>query len=184
MRIITGSARGRKLLTLSGDDVRPTPDRVKEALFNILQFGIEGRSFLDLFAGSGQIGLEAISRGADSAVFVDASKKSVSVIEKNIMSTELAPQARVVNADSVMYAKRTADRFDVAFLDPPYRTGLLQEALPLVAEVMNPGGVIICEHPIDETLPENAADFVKVKDYRYGKIILTSYRRGTTEGEE
>jgi 16S rRNA (guanine966-N2)-methyltransferase len=184
MRIITGSARGKKLVTLEGVDVRPTPDRVKEALFNILQFGIEGRSFLDLFAGSGQIGLEAISRGAESTVFVDMSKKSVSVIEQNVSSTGFGSKSKVVNADSVMYIKRTSEKFDVAFLDPPYRSGLLQEALPFTAEAMNPGGIIICEHPRDEELPECAGDFCKLKEYRYGKIILTSYRRKDAGNEE
>lgn len=177
MRIITGSARGRKLITLEGMEVRPTPDKIKESLFNIIQFYIEGRNFLDLFAGSGQIGLEALSRGAKMAVFVDASKKSIGVIEENIETCGFQNQSKVVNADSVMYIKRSPDKFDVAFLDPPYRKGLIEEALPFVAEKMNPGGTIICEHPIDEEVPEEAGSFKKLKDYKYGKIILTTYRQ-------
>ena len=156
MRIITGSHRGKKLITLEGEQVRPTTDRVKESLFNILQFQLEGRRFLDLFAGSGQIGLEALSRGAAQAVFVDASKESVRVVEKNLASTGLGDRAKVVTADFAAYLRTCRDRFDVAFLDPPYRTGLLEQALPLVAEVMNPGGVILCEHPKEEVLPETA----------------------------
>ena len=89
MRIITGSARGRRLLTLEGEDVRPTTERVKEALFSILQFQIEGRRVLDLFAGSGQLGLEALSRGAREAVFVDAGKEPISIVEKNLANTGL-----------------------------------------------------------------------------------------------
>lgn len=177
MRIITGRARGKKLVTLEGKDVRPTSDKIKESLFNILQFNIEGRIFLDLFAGSGQIGLEAISRGAEKAVFVDSSKKSIAVIEQNVQHTGFTAESKVVNADSLMYIRHTAEKFDVAFIDPPYKTGILQEVLPYVAEAMNEGGIIVCEHPADEEVPEDLGEFVKLKDYKYGKIILTSYRR-------
>lgn len=176
MRIITGTHRGKKLVTLEGEAVRPTTDRVKESLFNILQFQLEGRRFLDLFAGSGQIGLEALSRGAALAVFVDASRESVKVVEKNLQSTGLGDRARVVNADFALYLRSCRERFDVAFLDPPYRAGLLEQALPLVAGVMNPGGVILCEHPKEEVLPERAGRFARHKSYRYGKIMLTAYR--------
>lgn len=177
MRIITGKARGKKLVTLEGKDVRPTSDKIKESLFNILQFNIEGRTFLDLFAGSGQIGLEAISRGAEKAVFVDSSKKSIAVIEENIRNCGFTAESKVVNADSLMYIRHCPETFDVAFIDPPYRTGILQEVLPYVAEAMNDGGIIICEHPADEAAPEELGEFKKLKDYKYGKIILTSYRR-------
>lgn len=181
MRIITGSKRGKKLVTLEGEQVRPTTDRVKESLFNILQFQLEGRKFLDLFAGSGQIGLEALSRGAALAVFVDSSKDSIRVVEKNVASTGLGDQAKVVLADFASYLRGSRERFDIAFLDPPYRQGLLEKALPLVAERMNPGGVILCEHPKDETLPETAGAFRLQKSYRYGKILLTAYRQPTEE---
>ncbi|WP_050697420.1 16S rRNA (guanine(966)-N(2))-methyltransferase RsmD [Anaeromassilibacillus senegalensis] len=176
MRIITGSARGRRLITLEGASVRPTPERVKEALFSILQFQMEGRRVLDLFAGSGQLGIEALSRGAKEAVFVDAGKEPVSVVTKNLESTGLADRAQVMHMDFSAFLLRRNEPFDIAFLDPPYRTGLLERALPMVAAVMNPGGTIICEHPSDEKLPETAGDFVKGKDYRYGKILLTLYR--------
>lgn len=177
MRVIAGIARGRKLVPLEGEAVRPTPDRVKESLFNILQFDIEGKCFLDLFAGTGQIGIEAISRGAQKTVFVDASRKSIQVISQNIAAAGFQSQSEVVNADSLMYIRRAAVRFDVAFLDPPYRSGLLQEALPLVAEAMNEDGIIICEHPTDEEVPDSLGAFRRVKDYRYGKILLTSYKK-------
>ena len=165
MRIITGSARGRRLLTLEGEDVRPTTERVKEALFSILQFQIEGRRVLDLFAGSGQLGLEALSRGAREAVFVDAGKEPISIVEKNL-----------VHMDYAALLLRRNDPFDIAFLDPPYRTGLLQKALPMTAAIMNKGGVIVCEHPVDEEVPDTAGDFERKRDYRYGKILLTVYR--------
>lgn len=175
VRIITGSRRGKKLKTLAGNAVRPTPDRVKESLFNILQFNIEGRAFLDLFAGSGQIGLEALSRGADHAVFVDSAKASCAVVQENVQATGFSAQARIVNADYASFLLRNTERFDIAFLDPPYRTGILEKALEAVTAHMNRGGIVICEHPADEALPERAGAFVRVRDYRYGKILLTAY---------
>lgn len=156
MRIITGSRRGRKLKTLPGDAVRPTPDRVKEALFNILQFDLEGRVFLDLFAGSGQIGLEALSRGAKRAVFVDSAKASCGVVLENIHTTGFENEAQVMNAEYASYLLRCTETFDIAFLDPPYRTGTLTKALLAVTPHMNRGGIVICEHPTDEELPETA----------------------------
>ena len=171
MRIITGSRRGRKLKTLPGDAVRPTPDRVKEALFNILQFDLEGRVFLDLFAGSGQIGLEALSRGAKRAVFVDSANASCGVVLENIHTTGFENEAQVMNAEYASYLLRCTETFDIAFLDPPYRTGTLTKALLAVTPHM-----VICEHPTDEELPETAGEFVRVRDYRYGKILLTAYR--------
>ncbi len=176
MRVITGSARGKRLTTLEGDAVRPTPDRVKEALFSIVQFQIEGRRVLDLFAGSGQLGIEALSRGAKQAVFVDSGKRSIEVVLKNLETTELMENAKVNNMDFASFLLQNRELFDLALLDPPYRTGLLQRALPMVSAVMNTGGTIICEHPTDEELPEQAGDFVKANTYRYGKIMLTLYK--------
>lgn len=177
MRVITGSARGKRLAVLEGEAVRPTTDRVKEALFNIIQFQIEGRRVLDLFAGSGQLGIEALSRGASEAVFVDCAKESIAVITKNVENCGLAGQARIVQTDYASYLARRDGTFDLVFLDPPYRTGLLEKALPLVAVRMNGGGTIVCEHPVDEELPEIAGDFEKQRSYRYGKIYLTVYHR-------
>ncbi len=176
MRVITGSARGRKLTTLDGDNVRPTPDRVKEALFSIIQFQIEGRRVLDLFAGSGQLGIEALSRGAKQAVFVDAGKDSIAVVQSNLEHTGLSENAKVKHMDFSAFLLQNREPFDLAFLDPPYRTGLLQQALPMVAEVMNKGGLILCENPGEEEMPESAGDFIKTRSYRYGKIVLTLYR--------
>lgn len=176
MRVITGTARGKRLDTLEGASVRPTPERVKEALYNIIQFEVEGRRVLDLFAGSGQLGIEALSRGAREAVFVDAGKEPAAMVQKNLESTGLAAKAQVKNMDYSAFLMRNREPFDLAFLDPPYRTGLLQTALPLVAQAMNLGGTIVCENPSDEEMPETAGDFVRTRSYRYGKIILTLYR--------
>lgn len=177
MRIITGSARGKKLVTLEGEQVRPTSERVKESLFNIVQFDLEGRKILDLFAGSGQLGLEAVSRGAAHAVFVDCAKESIEVVRKNVSHCGFGDRVEIVQNDSLAFLASNRRKFDLAFLDPPYFKGLLQKALPLTAAAMNPGGTIFCEHPVDEQLPEEAGDFCAVKSYRYGKISLTMYRR-------
>lgn len=176
MRVITGEARGKRLATLEGEQVRPTPDRVKEALYNIIQFEVEGRTFLDLFAGCGQIGIEALSRGAKQAVFVDASKASVEVTQKNLKTVGFEDRAKVYQTDSLVFLSQKRGPFDLAFLDPPYRSGLLQRALELLPGCMSRGGTIICEHPREEELPEEAGDFRAVRSYRYGKILLTLYR--------
>ena len=176
MRVITGSARGKKLSVCPGDAVRPTPDRVKEALFSIIQFQVEGRRVLDLFAGSGQLGIEALSRGAREAVFVDAASQPAAVVSKNLESTGLSDRAKVWHMDFSSYLSGNCGTFDLAFLDPPYRTGLLQRALPAVAGRMNLGGTIVCENPTDELLPESAGEFVRERSYRYGKIALTLYK--------
>ncbi len=176
MRIIAGEWRGRRLETREGMDVRPTPERVKEALFNILQFQLEGRRVLDLFAGSGQLGLEALSRGAAEAVFVDESRESAAVVKRNIASLKAEAKTRLYQTDFAAFLMRRQEPFDIVFLDPPYRSGKLEAALPLAAAITNPGGTIIAEHPTDEELPDEAGDFRKGKSYRYGKIYLTVYR--------
>lgn len=180
MRVITGFAKGRKLRTLSGEDVRPTTDRVKEALFSIIQFEIEGRRVLDLFAGSGQLGIEALSRGAASAVFVDSSRDSIEVVRENLNTTQLAQSAQVMQMDSLAFLAGQCGPFDIALLDPPYGAGLVQRALPMAARRMAPGGVMICEAPAKEDLPEQAEDFCLLRRYSYGRISLAFYRR---EGE-
>lgn len=181
MRVITGSARGRRLQTLEGNDVRPTTDKVKEALFSIVQFELEGRRVLDLFAGSGQLGIEALSRGADSCVFVDASKKAIEVVRENLAATNLARLGSVIHGDSLRYLQTSRDRFDLAFLDPPYGTGTLQKALSLLPRLMKETGVIICESPKGEAVPETVGDFQVWRTYQYSKVTLTVYRVPTRE---
>lgn len=176
MRVITGTARGRRLLTLEGDDVRPTTDIVKEALFSIIQFEIEGRKVLDLFGGCGQLAIEALSRGAHSAVIVDASKKSVEVIKKNLEATGFNKQAVVLNTDAISFLSRRSEKYDIALIDPPYSVGLLERALEKISDVMNEGGVVICEAPFKDEVPEVAGTFRLQKKYRYGKTGLFVYR--------
>lgn len=175
MRVISGSARGRRLEALEGNDVRPTTDKVKESIFNIIQFGIEGRRFLDLFAGSGQMGIEAISRGAKQAVFIEQSRKALSVLKKNIASVRFEEESKVINTDAKAFLSTNREKFDIAFLDPPYNKGILQDVLPLVAENMNKGGLIICESPLKEELSEKIGEFSLDRSYHYGKIKISVY---------
>lgn len=177
MRVITGSAKGRKLETLEGLDVRPTADRVKEAEFSMIQFEIEGRVVLDLFAGSGQLGIEALSRGAKSAVFVDSNPEAIKVIRSNLEKTGLSQKASVAAGDFEQFLTYTKAVFDIVFIDPPYGKGLVDKALPLVVPHVGDYGVIICEVARTDTLPEAAGDFRLVRESRYGKTKLGIYRK-------
>lgn len=183
MRIITGTARGRRLETLPGEDTRPTAERVKEGLFSALQFEIEGRHVLDLFAGSGQLGLEALSRGAASCVFVDKNAAAVEVVRRNLRHTGLEENGRVICQDAAAYLAYGSERFDVAFLDPPYAAGLLEPTLQKLVTRMQPGGVIACETNDGAALPERVGDFVLARQYRYGKIYIRLYRYADAQPE-
>lgn len=176
MRVITGKARGRILETLKGDDVRPTTDKVKEAIFSAVQFELEGRHFLDLFAGCGQMGIEALSRGASTATFIDRSKASVKVIERNLAVTNLKQFARVYTTDATSFIKTTSDEFDIVFLDPPYNKGILQEVMPLVAQRMKKTGVIICESALNDEILQKYYNFTLDRQRTYGKIKVSIYR--------
>ena len=173
MKIITGLARGKSLKTLNGDSTRPTTERVKEGLFSSIQFEIEGRRVLDLFAGSGQLGLEALSRGALECDFVDSSPDAVSIIKDNVSRTGLSC-ARVYRSDSLLYLSKCKNKYDIVFLDPPYNSGLLSKSFNAVLNLINSGGIIVCEHPSDYLCPE--VDNFRIKSYKYGAISITIYR--------
>lgn len=153
MRIITGSARGTKLETLEGEITRPTTDKVKEAVFSMIQFDIEGRAVLDLFAGSGQLALEALSRGAARATLIDQSRDAVAVITANAKKTHLYEKCRISNADYTSFIRGAAgrDKYDIVFLDPPYNSGLLPASLASIsdADILNTGAYIVCESDCD-----------------------------------
>lgn len=186
MRVITGSARGRRLRELEGLETRPTTGRVKEGLFNVLQFEIEGRRVLDLFAGTGQLGIEALSRGAAAAVFVDRRADAVGLIRENLKLTGLEDRGRVAAGDSMEYLATAQERFDLIFLDPPYAAELLVPALELIArrDLLCPHGVIAAESPAGASLPTLSPPYGVWNTYRYGKIGLTIYRRaGETKDE-
>lgn len=177
MRVITGIARGRKLETLPGLAVRPTTERVKEAVFSAIQFEIESAFVLDLFAGSGQLGIEALSRGARTCVFVDAARESTEVVKRNLTHCGLMSSARVVMMDALAYLRSCRDTIDIALLDPPYQKGILDEALPMLVPHMNEGGVILCETDEREELPEQVGDFKVVRTYHHSTTKITMYRK-------
>ncbi|MBE6588313.1 MAG: 16S rRNA (guanine(966)-N(2))-methyltransferase RsmD [Ruminococcaceae bacterium] len=166
MRIITGSARGIALDTLEGENTRPTADRAKEALFSMIQFDIEGRRCLDLFAGSGQLGLEAISRGAEHCVFIDEARDAVDIVLANAKKTKLFDRCRISSGNFSQYLKNAAGReaFDLIFLDPPYASGYIAEALELICSggLLRAGGRIVCES-------DNGTAPVKKKDIKNGE---------------
>jgi len=174
MRVITGTARGRKLKEPVGIDIRPTTDMVKEAIFNIVQFDVEGRRVLDLFAGTGQLGIEALSRGADSAVFVDESRDAVKLIRENLKTCKF--EGEVILGDSLAYLERCG-KFDLIFIDPPYDSGLADKALHKIFkfDILSDGGIIACETMRELTLTEALPPYFKRREYLYGKVKLTVY---------
>ena len=176
MRVITGLARGRRLETLPGDNTRPTGEKVKESLFSAIQFDIEGRRVLDLFAGSGQLGIEALSRGASGCVFVDKNTEAVKVIRQNLQHTGLAEKSQVLGTDALSYLTRPGDRFDLVFLDPPYASELLLPVLKKVAPLVNDGGIIVCETDDTAELPNSIDRFAVAKTYRFGHTLVWVYR--------
>lgn len=179
MRVITGSARGTVLKAPKGMQTRPTMDQVKEGLFSAIQFEIEGRRVLDLFAGSGQLGIEALSRGAKHAVFIDASREACSVIRENLAKTRLAGRAQLVQSDYLGYLARCRETFDLVFLDPPYAEVFLETALKKISEIdiLSDSGIIICERPVQKQLPGDVPGLLHYRDYRYGKTAVTLYRK-------
>lgn len=179
MRVITGTARGAKLQTLDGLATRPTSDRVKEAIFNIIQFDIEGRKVLDLFAGSGQLAIEALSRGASYAVLVDRSAEAVKVIRGNLKKVKLDQNATVHQADYLQYLSSCREKFDLVFLDPPYAERFLEKALQKISEIdiLSEGGIIVCERPRDKSMPAVVGSLICSKDYCYGKTAVNLYTR-------
>ena len=184
MRIITGTARGIRLSTPEGEEItRPTTEKVKEAIFSSIQFDIEGREMLDLFAGSGQMGIEALSRGAKSAVFVDMREDACKVVRENLAKTRLEQNARVVRADYLSYLSSARETFDLIFLDPPYAEVFLENSLKRISEIdiLSDSGIIITERPFGKELPAGVPGLVRCRDYRYGKAAVTIYRRQPQE---
>lgn len=182
MRVITGTARGRRLRELEGLETRPTAGKVKEGLFSIIQFDIEGRRVLDLFAGTGQLGIEALSRGAAECVFADSRKDAAAVIRENLALCGLADRAHVKQGDGMAYL-RSGEKFDIILLDPPYASGLLQQALEAITmfDICRGHGIIVAESASDALLPPVAPPYSLYREYRYGKTKLTVYHRSGNE---
>ena len=163
MRVITGTARGMTLKAPKGMDTRPTMDQVKEGIFSAIQFEVEGRRALDLFAGSGQLGIEALSRGA----------------RENLTKTRLTERAQVVQMDYLSYLGAGRGRFDLVFLDPPYAEVFLENALKRISEIdiLTDGGIIICERPVEKALADDFPGLTHWRDYKYGKTAVTIFRK-------
>lgn len=178
MRVITGTARGKKLKEPSNYDIRPTTDMVKEAIFNIIQFDIEGRRVLDLFAGTGQLGIECLSRGAKEVTFVDQSKEAVSLVKSNLKLCGL--EGRVVQDDSIAFLSR-GGKFDVILIDPPYATNLINKALSVInsVDILSEGGIIVCESSREKELFAMENPYFMKKTYNYGKVKITTYSKET-----
>ena len=172
MRVITGKARGRKLREPKNMDIRPTTEIVKESIFNIIQFDIEGRRVLDLFAGTGQLGIEALSRGAKSATFVDESNEALKLVRDNLEHCGL--NATVVRGDSLSFLNGCG-QFDIIFVDPPYDSGLVDKVLSKIIQfdILSDGGIIICETMKETLISPLAEPYFIGKEYKYGKIKLT-----------
>lgn len=176
MRVITGTARGRKLKTPENYDIRPTTDSVKEAVFNIIQFDVEGRRVLDLFAGTGQLGIEALSRGAAECIFVDRDKAAADIVRQNLTACGLS--ARVAGEDALGYLD-TCGRFDLVFVDPPYDSGIYDAVLQKInsVDILSDGGIIICESRRETPMPAVSAPYYMGREYNYGKVKITVYRK-------
>ena len=185
MRVITGKARGVQLKTPEGMLTRPTADRVKEALFSIINFDLPNAAVLDLFGGTGQLGIEALSRGAKRAVFVDHQQKACELIKENLRRTKFTQQGTVVRGDYLEYLKRTKEKFDIILLDPPYAEIFLENALNCIAEIdiLRDNGIIVTERPLEKALEVSMPGFARSRDYKYGKTLVTLYRR-ESEGDE
>ena len=179
MRVISGKAKGISLKTPNGMETRPTADRVKEALFSIIQFDIPGARVLDLFGGTGQLGIEAISRGAKSALFVDYSADACRIIRENLRRAKMEGKGTVVRADYLDFLSKCRETFDFVFLDPPYSEVFLENSIKKISEIdiLESGGIIVAERPAEKALLPDIEGFSRSKDYKYGNTILTLYRR-------
>ena len=174
MRVISGSARGKKLLGTEGFDVRPTLDRVKESVFNMIAFDIPDASVLDLFSGTGALGIEALSRGAKEAVFIDSFPESVAVTKKNLEATHLTDNADVINSDSIDYLNKCSKIFDIIFIDPPYESDLYEKSLKAIKEnsILSEDGFIVLEYDTNTTPPFELCGFEISKDKKYGRVKI------------
>ena len=179
MRVITGKARGVLLKTPDGMKTRPTSDRVKEALFSIIQFEVPGARVLDLFGGTGQLGIEALSRGAKRAVFVDEREQACQLIKENLKRTRFENDGYVVRSDYMAFLEKCNEQFDIILLDPPYAEVFLENSLKMITEIdiLQSGGIIVAERPFGKELSWDFSGIKRSKDYKYGKTLLTIYRK-------
>ena len=160
-------------------DTRPTTDKVKESMFNIIQFELEGRRVLDLFGGTGQLGIEALSRGAAGCTFVDQRREAAALIRENVKLVGFSDRAKVVQGESLSFLSACREKFDVIFLDPPYQSGLLEKSVEAIQrfDILGEYGIIVCESSADWSIPPLEPPYEAGREYRYGQIKLTICRR-------
>lgn len=177
MRIIAGAYKGRKLAPPTDLSVRPTPDRVKEALFSILGSDVKDAVVLDLFAGSGNLGLEALSRGAAKCYFGDSSRDSIRLIYNNVAHCKADAVSHIIQGDYRSVLTQVKEKIDIVFVDPPYRENLWEDVMSILfeKELMNQDGLIVLEHPREIEFPQEIFDFRKIKEARYGTVVLSIY---------
>lgn len=184
MRIVAGKFRGRRLEAPETSGIRPTADRVREALFSIIASRVPGALVLDLFAGTGALGLEALSRGAIRAVFVDQGAEAVRIIRANVRRLGVSDQAEVLHGDVSRFARRLAERnacFDLLFMDPPYGKGYIEITMPLLGVLALPHALLIAEHPAKAVPPESCAEWHHVDTRTYGDSAISFYSQETTD---
>lgn len=180
MRIIAGEKRGMALKTLKGNDTRPTLDRVKEGMFSAIQFVLPGARVLDLCAGSGQLGFEALSRGAAGCTFVDESREAAKVIRQNAEALGFLPQCGIRTQSAEAFAASSREIFDIILLDPPYKSGVAQKLLPRLSPLCGARAVVLCETASGEEMPPEADGLLLKKQYRYGTVAVHRYEKAET----
>ena len=183
MRVIAGTAGGIHLLTPEGMLTRPTIERVKEAIFSSVQFELPGMRVLDLFAGTGQMGIEALSRGAKSADFVDHRRDALEIVRENLRRTGLESKAQLHCMDYEAFLRSTRQKYDLILLDPPYGENFLEKSLKIITEIdiLSNDGIIISERPVGKPLEGDFAGLVPKKDRRYGTVLITKFRKSVEE---
>ena len=186
MRIISGEYRGRKLESPKTNDVRPTTDKVKEAMFSILMPYIEGARCLDLFSGTGGLGLEALSRGAEFCVFCDRDRAGIALTKENIRKCGAEGKSRVVQGDYMKTLERAEERFDIILIDPPYDSGIYEKCLSSIEklDLLSDEGIIITEHEKNVVLPDYLGKLSKIKERKYGQTVLSIYGISDSEDKE
>ena len=179
MRVISGTARGTVLKTPDGMLTRPTADRVKEAMFSILQFDLPGATVLDLFGGSGQLGIEALSRGAKNAVFVDHQDAACKLIRENLRRTDLTEKACIIRSDYATFLKKCRSKFQIILLDPPYAENFLEKSLKMITEIdiLQSGGIIVAEYQVGKSLDLDFLHQFQAREYKYGITKLMVFRK-------
>lgn len=180
LRVISGSAKGHKLKTIKGDTTRPTSDKVKGSLFNIIADRVWDANVLDIYAGTGNLGIEALSRGAKSAIFIDKSTECANVIKENLLHTKLIDNACVLTGfvnNVLMALPKNADKFDIIFMDPPYHKNLIEESLKCIIKsgIINDKGIVIAERDVNDSIPEVLEGLILYRNQKYGDTILSFY---------